>query len=113
MNRRSRLSGFRLMFGAGALLAGIAFFAVPAQAGNANTNCSDCYIVTPATAPATAGAGTGEDYAFQVTNNDPHETLKNLTFTAPADFVITGASGPSGTSVSAVPGSSVTLNLPG
>jgi hypothetical protein len=113
MNRSSRLSGFRLMSGAGALVAGIAFFAVPAQAGNANTSCSDCYIVTPATAPATAGAGTGEDYAFQVTNNDPHETLKNLTFTAPADFVITGASGPSGTSVSAVPGSSVTLNLPG
>ena len=101
------------MSGAGALVAGIAFFAVPAQAGNANTGCSDCYIVTPATAPATAGAGAGEDYAFQVTNNDPHETLKNLTFTAPADFVITGASGPSGTSVSAVPGSSVTLNLPG
>ena len=113
MNRSSRLSGFRLMSGAGALVAGIAFFAVPAQAGNANTSCSDCYIVTPATAPVTAGAGTGEDYAFQVTNNDPHETLKNLTFTAPADFVITGASGPSGTSVSAVAGSSVTLNLPG
>ena len=113
MNRKPHSSDFRLMFGAGALLAGIAFFAVPAQAGNANTSCSDCYIVTPATAPATAGAGTGDDYAFQVTNNDPHETLKNLTFTAPADFVITGASGPSGTSVSAVPGSSVTLNLPG
>jgi hypothetical protein len=113
MNRRSRLSGFRLMSGAGALVAGIAFFAVPAQAGYANTSCSDCYIVTPVTAPATAGAGAGEDYTFQVTNNDPRETLKSLTFTAPADFVITGASGPSGTSVSAAPGSSVTLNLPG
>jgi hypothetical protein len=112
MNRRSRLSGFRLMSGAGALVAGIAFFAVSAQAGYANTSCSDCYIVTPVTAPATAGAGTGEDYAFQVTNNDPHETLKSLTFSAPASFVITGASGPSGTTVSAVPGSSVTLNLP-
>ena len=76
MNRRSRLSGFRLMSGAGALVAGIAFFAVPAQAGYANTSCSDCYVVTPVTAPATAGAGTGQDYAFQVTNNDPHETLK-------------------------------------
>ena len=112
MNRRLRLSGFRLMSGAGTLIAGVVFFAVPAQAGYANTSCSDCYIVTPVTAPATAGAGTGQDYAFQVTNNDPHETLKSLTFTAPADFVITGASGPSGTSVSAVPGSSVTLNLP-
>ena len=101
------------MSGAGALVAGIAFFAVPAQAGYANTSCSDCYIVTPVTAPATVGAGTGEDYTFQVTNNDPRETLKSLTFTAPADFVITGASGPSGTSVSAAPGSSVTLNLPG
>ena len=113
MNRRSRLFRSGLMSGAGALVAGVAFFAVPAQEGYANTNCSDCYVVTPATAPATAGAGTGEDYAFQVTNNDPHETLRSLTFTAPADFVITGASGPSGTSVSAVPGSSVTLNLPG
>jgi len=112
MNRRSRFFGIRLASGTGALVAGIAFFAVPAQAGYANTSCSDCYIVTPATAPATAGAGTGQGYAFQVTNNDPNETLKSLTFTAPADFVITGASGPSGTSVSAVPGSSVTLMLP-
>ena len=100
------------MSGAGALAAGIAFFAVPAQAGYANTSCSDCYIVTPAAAPATAGAGTGKDYAFQVTNNDPHETLRSLTFTAPAHFVITGASGPSRTLVSALPGSSVTLHLP-
>jgi hypothetical protein len=112
MNRRSRLPGFRLLSGAGALIAGVAFFAVPAQAGYANTSCSDCYVITPVTVPATAAAGTGEDYAFQVTNNDPDETLKNLSFTAPADFVITGATGPSGTSVSAVPGSSVTLNLP-
>jgi len=112
MNRGSRLPGFGLISGAGALLAGIAFFAVPAQAGYANTACSDCYIVTPVTAPASAGAGTGKDYAFQVTNNDPNETLKTLTFTAPANFVITGASGPGGTSVSAVPGSSVTLTLP-
>ena len=100
------------MSGAGALVAGIAFFAVPSQAGYANTTCSDCYVVTPVTAPATAGAGTGEDYAFRVTNNDPHETLRSLTFTAPARFVITGASGPSGTWVSELPGSSVTLNLP-
>lgn len=112
LNRRSRWFGFRLISGAGALVAGIAFFAVPSQVGNANTSCSDCYIVTPTTAPATAGAGAGADYAFQVTNNDPNETLKSLTFTAPADFVITGASGPSGTSVSALPGSSVTLKLP-
>jgi len=112
MNGRWRFSGVRLIPGAGALVAGIAFFAVPAQAGNANTICSDCYIVTPVTAPATAPAGTGQAYGFQVTNNDPNETLRSLTFTAPAQFVITGASGPSGTSVSAVPGSSVTLNLP-
>ena len=112
MNRRSHFLRFRLMSGVGAVVAGIAFFAVPSQAAHANTGCSDCYVVTPATAPATSGAGTGQQYAFQVTNNDPHETLKSLTFTAPADFVITGASGPSGTSVSAVPGSSVTLKLP-
>jgi hypothetical protein len=100
------------MSGVGALAAGIAFLAVPSQAAHAGMSCSDCYVVTPATAPATAGAGTGEQYAFQVTNNDQHETLKSLTFAAPADFVVTGASGPSGTSVSALPGSSVTLNLP-
>ena len=92
MNRRWRWVSYRLMSGAGALVAGIAFFAVLSQAGNASTICSDCYIVTPATAPATAGAGTGEDYAFQVTNNDPNETLKTLTFTAPANFVITSGS---------------------
>ena len=112
MNRRSRLFRSRLISGAGALVAVIAFFAVPAQAGHAWTTCSDCYIVTPGTNPATAGAGTGGQYAFQVTNNDPHETLRSLTFTAPADFVITGASGPSGTWVSALPGSTVTLKLP-
>jgi hypothetical protein len=112
MNRRLRFLGFRPMSGVSALVAGIAFFAVPSQAGYANTTCDDCYILTPATAPSTAGAGTGKDYAFQVTNNDPHETLRSLTFTAPARFVITGASGPGGTSVSALPGSSVTLKLP-
>ena len=113
MNRRSRLSAFRLMSGAGALIAGIAFFAVPSQEGYASTSCSDCYVVTPSTAPASAGAGTGEQYGFRVTNNDPNEMLKSLTFTAPADFVITGASGPGGTSASTLPASSVTLNLPG
>jgi len=112
MSRRSRLFRFRLISGAGALVAFIAFFALPAQAGHAWTTCSDCYIVTPGTNPATAGAGTGEQYAFQVTNNDPHETLRSLTFTAPADFVVTGASGPSGTTLSSLPGSSVTLQLP-
>lgn len=112
MNRRSRFVRFRLVSGAGALAAGIAFFAVPSQPGNASTGCSDCYIVTPAAASATASAGTGEAYAFQVTNEDQNETLRSLTFTAPADFVLTNASGPGGTSVSALPGSSVTLTLP-
>jgi hypothetical protein len=101
------------MSGIGVLVAGVAFFfAAPPQVGQASTNCSDCYIVTPTNVPATAGAGTSDVYAFQVTNNDPHEHLVRLTFTAPADFVITSAAGPSGTTVSALPGSSVTLNLP-
>ena len=112
MNRRSRFFRSGLMSGVGALVAGVAFFAVPSQEAHADTGGCDCYVVTPATNPATAGAGTGDVYAFQVTNNDPNETLRSLTFTAPADFVITAASGPSGTSVSALPGSSVTLNLP-
>jgi hypothetical protein len=112
MNRRWRFFRFRLMSGIGALVASIAFIALPAQAGHASTTCSDCYIVTPVTAPAAAAAGTSEEYAFRVTNNDPNETLKILTFTAPAVFVITGASGPSGTSVAARPGSSITLKLP-
>ena len=112
MDCRSRFFRLGLMSGVGALVAGIAFFAVPPQEGHASTGCSDCYLVTPAASPATAGAGTGEEYAFQVTNDDPHERLKSLTFTAPADFVITSASGPSRTSVSALPASSVTLDLP-
>jgi hypothetical protein len=112
MNRRSRFFRSGLMSAVGALVLGIAFFALPAQEGHASTSCSDCYIVTPVSPPATAAAGTGQQYAFQVTNNDPNETLKSLTFTAPADFAITAASGPSGTSVSAVPASVVTLNLP-
>jgi hypothetical protein len=101
------------MSGVAALTAGIALFAVPPQAGYASTSCSDCYVVNPATNPATAGAGTGDVYAFQVTNNDPREHLVSLTFTVPAGFVITGATGPSGTSVSALTDSSVTLSLPG
>jgi len=114
MNRGSRVFRFRLMSGVGVLVAGIAFCVVPSQAAHANTGCSaECYVVTPAANPATAGAGTGDVYAFTVTNNDKNETLESLTFTAPAGFVITGASGPGGTSVSAVPGSSVTLNVPG
>jgi hypothetical protein len=112
MHRRSRFFRFRLISSAGALVAGIAFFAVPSQGAQAAASCSDCYIVTPAAPSATAGAGTGALYAFQVANNDPNETLRSLTFTAPADFVITGASGPTGTTASALPGSSVTLSLP-
>jgi hypothetical protein len=112
MNRRPRFFRSGLMSAVGVLVLGIAFFALPSQAGYASTSCSDCYIVTPVSPPATAAAGTGQQYAFQVTNNDPNETLKSLTFTAPADFVVTGASGPSGTSVSTVPASVVTLNLP-
>ena len=113
MNRRSRFFRSRLMSAGGVLLAGATlFFAAPAQAGQATTYCSDCYIVTPAVPSATAGAGTSDVYAFRVTNRDPHEHLVSLTFTAPADFVITDAAGPAGTSVSALPGSSVTLQLP-
>ncbi len=112
MNRRSRFSRSGLMSGVGAAVVGVVFFAVPSQAGYAGTSCSECYVVTPATNPASAGAGTGDVYAFQVTNNDQDEALRSLTFTAPTDFVLTAATGPSGTSVSALPGSSVTLNLP-
>jgi hypothetical protein len=112
VNRKSRSFRSTLISGVVALVAGAAFFALPSQLAHADAGGCDCYVVTPATNPATAGAGTGDVYAFQVTNNDPNETLKHLTFTAPADFVITAASVPSGTSVSALPGSSITLNLP-
>ena len=112
MNRRSRFFRFGLLSSVGALAVGISFFTGSAQEAHAGTGCSDCYVVTPATNPATAGAGTGEVYAFQVTNNDPHEYLVSLTFSAPTDFVITDATGPSGTTVSALPDSSVTLDLP-
>jgi hypothetical protein len=114
MNRNSRLFRSALMSAGGVLVAGAAFFfAAPPEAGYASTSCSDCYIITPAAGfPATAGAGTGQVYTFQVTDNDPHEHLVSLTFTGPANFVITSATGPSGTSVSALPGSSVTLSLP-
>ncbi len=112
MNRRSRFFRSGLMSGVGALVVGAAFFALPSQPAHAETRGCDCYLVTPAANPATAGAGTGDVYAFQVTNNDQNESLRSLTFTAPADFVISSASGPSGTTVSALPASSVTLNLP-
>ena len=112
MNRRSRFFRPGLISGAGALVVGFAFFAVPAQAARADGSGCDCYVVTPASNPATADAGTGDVCVFQVANSDPNETLKSLTFTAPTDFVITSASGPSGTTVSALPGSSVTLDLP-
>jgi hypothetical protein len=113
VNRRSRLFRLGLISGLGALVAAIAFLVAPSQQARAQTPCTDCWIVTPSSDnPATAKAGTGEIYSFTVTNNDPNETLQNLTFTAPADFVITDASGPSGTTLSALPGSSVTLTLP-
>ena len=112
MNRRSRFFRSGLIPGAAALVTGVAFYAVPSQAAYADGGSCDCYVVIPAANPATAGAGTGDVYAFQVTNNDPNETLKSLTFTAPAHFAITAASGPNGTSVSALPGSSVRLKLP-
>jgi hypothetical protein len=111
MNRRSRFRRSGLTCAVGALVVG-AFFAMPSPAGYASTSCSECYIVTPVTPPASAAAGTGQQYAFQVTGNDRHERLVSLTFSAPADFAITAASGPSGTSVSTLPSSSVTLNLP-
>ncbi len=112
MNHRSRFFRSGLISTAGVLAAGVAFFVVPSLGAYASTSCSDCYVVTPATNPATAGAGTGDVYAFRVTNNDPNEHLVSLTFSAPADFVITAATGPSGTSVSSLPVSSVTLKLP-
>jgi hypothetical protein len=113
MIRNSRLFRSALMSGVGVLVAGAAFFfAAPPQVGRASTSCWECYVVTPPTSPASVGAGTADVYAFQVTDNDVHEHLVSLTLTAPADFVITDATGPSGTSVSALPGSSVTLRLP-
>jgi hypothetical protein len=86
MNRRSRFFRSGLVSAVGALVLGIAFFALSAQEGYASTSCSDCYIVTPVSPPAAAAAGTGQQYAFQVTNNDPNESLTSLTFTAPIDF---------------------------
>ena len=112
MNRRSRLYRSGLLFGLGALVAAMALLAVPSQAARADTGC-DCWIVTPTGAnPATASAGTSVVYSFTVTNDDPNETLQQLTFTAPGDFVITGATGPTGTTLSALPASSVTLTVP-
>jgi hypothetical protein len=112
MNRRSGLFRFGLTSGVCALVAVVASIAGPSQEGHADTVGCDCYVVTPVTSPATAGAGTGEEYAFQVTNDDPHERLQSLSFIAPADFVIISAAGPSGTLVSALPASSVRLDLP-
>jgi hypothetical protein len=112
LRRRSRFFRAGFIPAVGAVIVGIAFSAVPVQEARAATGCSDCYVVTPAANPATARSGTGEVYAFEVTNNDPHEYLVSLTFTAPTDFVITDATGPNGTAVSALPDSSVTLDLP-
>jgi hypothetical protein len=111
MSRRSIFLRSGLICAVG-LLVNAVFLILPSQDGYASTHCRDCYVVTPAAAQTTAGAGTGDVYSFQVTNYDRHEHLVRLTFTAPGDFVITGATGPDGTSVSALPGSSVTLHLP-
>jgi hypothetical protein len=100
------------MLGVGALAAGVVVFAAPSQ-GRASTGCSDCYVVSYAASLETVGAGTGDDFAFQVASHDPNETLRTLRFSAPADFLITGASGPAGSTVSKLTASSVTLNLPG
>jgi len=113
MNRGLLFSRSGLTSGACAIVAGAAFLTVPPHEAPAGPAGCDCYVVTPATAAATAAAGTGAQYSFQVTNDDPHETLRSLTFSAPADFVITAATGPGGTSVSSLPSSAVTLDLPG
>jgi hypothetical protein len=111
VSRRSRFFRSGLMCAVGAFVVGIAFFAMPAQQGYASTTCSsECYVVTPVTPPASADAGTGQTYTFQVTNNDKNERLKSLTFTAPASFAITEASGPG--TATALPARSVTLTLP-
>ena len=86
MNHRSRFFRSGLISAAGVLAAGVAFFVVPSPGAYASTSCSDCYVVTPATNPATAGAGTGDVYAFRVTNNDPNEHLVSLTFTCARRF---------------------------
>jgi hypothetical protein len=101
------------MSAVGALVVGIGFFAGPVQQAHASSYCSGCdaVIVTPATVTATAAAGTGGQYLFKVTNKD--RKLRSLTFAAPADFVATAASGPSGSWVSALPASTVTLTLAG
>ena len=112
MDGRSRFFRLGRMSGVGVLAAGVAFFAAPSPAGHAGTDCQECYVVTHGASPAAAGAGIDDLYTFQVTNNDQDETLRSLTFTAPTDFVITAASGPGDTSVSALPASSVTLGLP-
>jgi hypothetical protein len=61
---------------------------------------------------APVSAGTSHTYTFTVTDDDPNETLETLTFTAPGDFAITGASVPTNITLSALPASSVTLTLP-
>ena len=75
MNRRLRFHRSGLMCAVGALVV-VAFFAMPSPAGYASTSCSDCYIVTPVTPPPSAAAGTGQQYAFQVTNYDPNESTR-------------------------------------
>jgi hypothetical protein len=114
MNRRSGLYRAGLMSGLGALVAAMALLAVPSPAAHATTPpCSDCWIVTPSANPVTVSAGTSETYSFTVTGNDPNETLEQLTFSAPSEFVITGVPlSPAYTMLSALPASSVTLTLP-
>lgn len=96
------------------LLSVMAFAAPAAATTGTCVSSGKCYLVQ--VSPASVPAGDSGSFAFTVTNEAATQSLGSIQITAPASFVITGASTTTGTASyspgsSSTPGSALFLNL--
>lgn len=110
-----RRSGFTIARASlGVLAAGVlaaATLATPAAA-SACTPSGKCFGIT--VSPTSTAAGVTTSFSFAITNEATTQTLGSVKISAPAGFVITGASGPPGTppgSVTVTPASALFVSL--
>ncbi|HTU00926.1 MAG TPA: hypothetical protein VMG58_03885, partial [Candidatus Sulfotelmatobacter sp.] len=92
---KAGLTGARACFLAlAASLLGVAMLAAPAVAGGTSTcsSTSKC-LFGVAVSPSNPAAGTSTSFSFTVKNEASYQRLGSVKISAPAGFVITGASG--------------------